>query len=78
MKSLYQTLVDAGIETDNHESDLYFPATPESLAILARFPLENGNATHFTNQAPPHVGEQWVDVPFAFVPWWKKRQTKPA
>lgn len=71
-ETLYAALVAAGIQIANHESDLYFPITPESTAILARFPLQKGNAKTFRNQAPPNVGERWYDVPFAYQPFWDK------
>lgn len=71
-ETLFGALRAAGIETANHESDLYFPASPEALAILARFPLQKSIAERFINQAPPNVGETWVDVPFAFQPFWEK------
>lgn len=72
-KTLYQTLVDAGVEISNHESDLYFPVTKETTQILDQFPLQKGNATTFANQRPPNVGQRWYDVPFAYVPWWEHR-----
>ena len=74
MKSLYEEIRDAGIPLSNHASDLYFRATPEALVILARHPLQKSNATFFTNEAPPHKGERWVDVPFAYDPFWSSRQ----
>ncbi len=76
MSDLYTDLVAAGIQTANHESDLYFPVTVESTAILARHPLQKGNATRFINQAPPNVGQRWYDVPFAYTPWWEIRNGK--
>ena len=72
MDSLYQALKRAGIPLTNHASDLYFPATDEALAILAQYRALKGNATFFTNQKPPHVGDRWVSVPFAFEPFWQK------
>jgi hypothetical protein len=71
--SLYSELVAAGIPVSNHYSDLYFQASAQSIEILKRFPLERGNATWFWNQAPPHKGEQRVDVPFAFEPFWEEK-----
>lgn len=68
---LYADLTAAGIPTASHESDLYFPDTEQACAILARYPTEQSNARRFTNQAPPHKGERWLDVPFAYLPWWK-------
>jgi hypothetical protein len=78
MKTLYQTLKEAGIETDSHESDLYFPVTDASREILSRFPLQKSNATTFSNEAPPHVGERWYDVPFAYDPFWTHKQSLAA
>jgi hypothetical protein len=71
--TLYEELTAAGIKTSNHESDLYFPITKESTLILAKYPTEKSNATTFTNQVE---GGRWYDVPFAYLPWWEKRQVK--
>ena len=71
MKSLYHQILAAGIPHGNHESDLHIQATPAAWAILKQFPLEYGNSRTFTNQAPPHAGETWIDVPFAYLPWWE-------
>ena len=72
--SLYSDLIAAGVQVDNHESDLYFPATEKTRAILERYPLAFSIHETFINQRPPNVGERWIDVPFAFEPWWTKRQ----
>lgn len=70
-----EELAAAGIATANHESDLYVPDTPEAREILRR---HGYGFTPFTNQAPPHVGEVWLDVPFAFLPWWQARTARVA
>ena len=70
---LYDEIKTAGIPTDNHESDLYFPITEQSTEILARYPLEKSNASRFINQV---AGGWWYDVPFAFIPFWTARQGK--
>lgn len=63
MNTLYQDLKAAGIETSAWQSDLYFPATAETEAILAKHPLQKKNATKFVSEIP---GEGvWIDVPFA-------------
>lgn len=72
--SLYTDLIAAGIQVDNHESDLYFPVTEQTTAILANHPLEKNNASTFANQRPPNVGQRWFDVPFAFEPFWQRKQ----
>lgn len=75
MGCLYTDLVAAGVKIANHESDLYFPVTPETRTILAKYPLEKGNATTFTNQVE---GGLWFDVPFSYLPWWTRRARKCA
>ena len=65
--SLYQELKAAGCEMDSHESDLYVKATPEARTILARHPIQALQADSFVSQADGHV---WLDVPFAFDPFW--------
>ncbi len=74
--TLYAELKAAGVEVANHESDLYFPDTEETRAILDRHPLQKNNAQRFTNQAAPNKGERWIDVPFAFIPFWEKVQRR--
>jgi hypothetical protein len=70
--SLYEELVAAGFPLSNHFSDLYFPDTPQTRAILDRHPVQKTNATNFVNQAPLNKGQLWIDVPFAFDPWWNR------
>jgi hypothetical protein len=68
--SLYETILAAGIQHASHESDLYLPDTVEVRAILDGFPLEKRNATRFRNQVE---GGTWIDVPFAFLPFWERK-----
>lgn len=72
----FAAIVASGIEYANHESDLYVPDSPQVREILKHYPTNERNASAFINQAPPHVGERWLDIPFAFLPWWEARQTK--
>lgn len=73
--SLYGDLKAAGVPLDNHESDLYFPCTEQSRAILTRFPHSEKIATKFKHQ---QTCECWLEVPFAFLPWWEQRATANA
>lgn len=69
--SIYQALKDAGVPLDSHESDLYAKATPECLEIL-RIHKSNGLcATPFKSEID---GSTWLDIPFAFEPWWEARK----
>lgn len=67
--SLYEAIKAAGIETYHHESDLYFPVTPESREILSRYPLPQKNATVFTDNV---TKKPWYDVPFNYDPFWEQ------
>lgn len=78
MSTLFHDIRAAGIPHANHASDLYLPDSSEVRAILARYPLEESNARRFTNQSPAHEGERWIDVPFAFLPWWEARASRRA
>jgi hypothetical protein len=70
---LYQALIDAKIEVSNHESDLYFPVTAQTTAILLQFPLHFNNATRFHDQ---RTGVLCYDVPFAYDPFWEAKLTR--
>ncbi len=67
-RSLHQQLLAAGVEVDSHESDLYAMVTPESSRIVE----ESGHSsTMFKSEKD---GEMWYDLPFAFDPFWAKKQ----
>ena len=67
-RSLHQQLLAAGVDVDSHESDLYAMVTPESRRIVE----ESGHgSTMFRSEAD---GKLWYDLPFAFDPFWAKRQ----
>lgn len=70
--TLYDALVAAGCEVDNHESDLYVRLTVESRAILNQYP-DYAQVQLFHSGRD---GQLWIDVPFAFSPWWRARQQR--
>ena len=70
METLYKEITAAGIETASHESDLYFPDTEAARDILNRYDIQKNNATRFTSNID---GKRWVDVPFAFDPFWEAK-----
>ena len=72
--TLYESIMLAGVPTSNHESDLYFPMTAETRAILSQYPTEDKNSHVFRNNMD---GATWFDVPFAYTPWWEARANKP-
>lgn len=72
--SLYDKLKAEGQQLDHHESDLYVKWTPEADAIIkAHGGPEAANARPFTSQID---GKRWIDIPFAYTPWWGKRQQR--
>jgi len=72
-ESVHQAMLALGVPMANHESDLYVPALPRVWAVLKAFPTQYANARTFINQADPHKGQTWIDIPFAFEPWWEQR-----
>ena len=68
--TLYEALNEAKIEMDHHESDLYFELSGRSIRIASQYPQWMKSATTFTSQIEPK-GSLWVDVPFAYDPWWQ-------
>lgn len=70
--SLYQRMKAAGVDLSSHESDLYVESTETSRAILADFPLQKSNAMGFRNQID---GKAWIDIPFAYDPFWNRKPT---
>jgi len=72
MTLLYHELKAAGVETANHESDLYFPKTEQTAAILLKHKPEADIAQTFRHST---LNTIWFDVPFAFVPWWEACRT---
>ncbi len=62
--TLYEELVAAGCEIENHESDLYVVVSEAALSILAGYEFRS-TLSFFASE-----GRRWVDVPFAFDPFW--------
>ena len=75
-QNLYQDLVDAGIPIDSHASDLYVKFTPETRAtveaLLAKYPEHAKNTSTFENQRPDEKGQLWLEVNFAYQPFWEE------
>lgn len=68
--NLYDAIIAAGIQIDSHESDLYFPVTEQTTAILAKFPTEKEIARTFQHTVKNQL---WYEVPFGFLPFWDKK-----
>lgn len=68
-KDLYEDCVAAGLETDNHESDLYVKDCPKARELLKLWGYERPKS--FISQIDNKI---WLDIPFMYSPWWKTRQ----
>lgn len=69
-KSLYQRLVDLGVEVSGHESDLYFPATPATIQVIddcLRDGVLKSRPTRFRSNVDHKA---WFDAPFMYDPFW--------
>ena len=66
--SIHTDMVQAGIETDNHCTDLYVPDCPESRAILANYGMkvDGWNVKRFISQID---SKPWLDIPFHYLPF---------
>jgi len=84
MKTIYERAISAGIkcgrssdcEMDSHESDLYLKDTPKARQIVKEWQEEsgrNGFVTYFYDD-----GKQWMDIPFAYDPFWAKKGEQSA
>lgn len=68
-KSIYQRLVEAGVQIDHHETDLYVPVNPTTTKILEGYEFRK-NVTVFKDAIE---NKRWYDIPFAYDPGWKNR-----
>lgn len=75
VETLFQKIVDAGIQFDHHESDLYVKDCPEAREILEEFPTNKRNARPFRSEIEPH--DMYLDVPFAYEPFWIRKAGRP-
>jgi len=65
-KSIYQKMVDAGVEINGHYSDLYVPVNDVTKEIVKSYKFRK-SASIFIDQVS---GELSYDIPFAYDPYW--------
>lgn len=65
--NLYTEVVNRGIPHANHFSDLYLPDTAEVRRLLREC---GSQGTPFVNRVE---GGIWLDVPFAYLPYWEEK-----
>ena len=67
---LYKDVVALGIPHTNHYSDLYLPNTDQVRGLLKK---HDKRGSPFQNQVE---GGTWLDVPFAYEPYWDEVSDK--
>jgi hypothetical protein len=68
MTTLFEKIKELKIEYDNHESDLYIPATEQTIDLIHEFGL-----MHTTTKFRSNIDQKfWFDVPFQYTPYWEK------
>lgn len=67
-KSLYQHIKQSRQEYDHHQSDLYIKATHENILLCKKL---GASFEYFTSEIDR---ERWLDIPFAYDPFWEKRE----
>lgn len=73
--SIYEQLNEMGIEMDNHQSDMYVPATPEVMAVIQAAHAEDPTIMYSTFE-DLRTGDTWVDLPFQYEPHWEQKQSQ--
>ena len=68
--SIYDDLKNAGVQLDNHYSDLYALANDDCRRIVSEHQkAENiGPVSMFKSNID---GLMWYDIPFAYLPYWE-------
>lgn len=67
--TLYDSLLAAGCELDSHESDLYVKWSTTALELI------KAHGSHVAKMFRSDVdGEWWLELPFEFSPFWRKRE----
>ncbi len=68
--TIYEKVKTAGLEYDTHESDLYVKDGPEIQELLKDYKYRS-NVTGFISNIDK---KRWLDIPFAFDPWWDRAE----
>jgi len=66
----YERLVSLGVPLDHHESDLYVRGTAEAVEIVK---ASGWSYSYFRSERTGEMGQLWIELPFAYAPWWQER-----
>lgn len=70
--SIYTDLLDAGVEIEHHESDLYCRVTQVSQGIVDRYRKNGLSAYTFVDNIEHKL---WFDIPFMYEPFWQNKRS---
>lgn len=73
-KTIYQQVIEQGIEHDSHQSDLYIPVNGITYDLVTDYE-HSCNVTKFISQKD---GQPWYEIPFAYDPWWQEAEKTAA
>ena len=68
---LYQRALGLGVTIDHHESDLFLPVTPETIALVKEYRFAK-SVKRFVSTIDGRA-EIWYEIPFAYSPFWEPR-----
>ena len=69
-KMLYAAAKAAGLEVDNHNSDLYIKVSGKARALINNYEYKNSVTTFNSSDG----SGLWFEVPFAFEPFWENAE----
>lgn len=73
MKTLYQTIKEAGGKISSHYSDLYVEVSNSVSDAITRYEKENGVKVWKQCFIDQTTNKLSYDIPFAFDPYWKDK-----
>jgi hypothetical protein len=74
--TLYDELVEAGVEVRGRESDLSFKLDALASSILKKWTVDDQISQKFRSADPADAKAMICEIPFAFMPYWRKKKTR--
>lgn len=69
-ESIYDKMIENGIECSNHYSDLYVPVNPVTIEMLKQYEFKE-DVRVFTSNID---GKAMFNIPFAYKPYWIEKE----
>ncbi len=68
VNEMYESMKQAGVKIEHHESDMYVPVNKTTTDILKGYRFRKSVKVFYSG------GKPWYDIPFAYVPFWEKQK----